>query len=221
MSEALEYSRQMELWSAAFPDCAVYSYEEISNNIAEFFFRNVLLMANLDEFKNLDTRSKVRLSRDVLEYKRLLNRIDMSPVEARMNNFACTRLSLMLKDNGQHENLLAPEARVSLLRDLERDQMVLTQRFGMRPFPTVSNEDVQGWSPYPGLSPGRLKELSEHHARIRRTTTYRIEWWAQAIRHFLVKHLRMAAWIMLPLGRIALSRHRQRTVAEVYGPKKP
>jgi hypothetical protein len=34
MSEALDYWRHMEIWSAVFPDCAVYAYEEVSNNIS-------------------------------------------------------------------------------------------------------------------------------------------------------------------------------------------
>jgi hypothetical protein len=220
MGEALEYSRQMEFWGAAFPDCSVYTYEETSNNISEFFLRNVLMVADLTEFEGLNTKSKIRLSRDVLEYKRMLNRIDRAPVEVRMNNFTCTRLNLMLKDDGQHHNHLRSDARVSLLRDLEHDCVRLIQRFGMKPFPPVSNEDAQVGSPYPGLSPETLRELREHHAQIKRTVSYRIEWWAQLIRHFIVKRLRVVAWIILPLGRFALRRHKKRTVAEVYGPRK-
>ena len=221
MSEALEYSRHMATWSAVFPDCAVYTYEEVSNNISEFFLRNVLQVANLEEFKGLEMRAKFRWSRDVLEYKRMLNRIDMSPVESWMNTFACTRLARMLNDDGQHQDHLAPDARVALLGDLEHGNMLLSQKFGMKPFPALSNDDLQGWSPYPGLSLERARELGEHHARIRRRASYRIERWGQLARYFIVKRLQMVAWIVIPLGHFVLSRHRRKMEAEVYGPRKP
>jgi hypothetical protein len=207
MSEALDYWRHMEIWSAVFPDCAVYAYEEVSNNISDFFLHNVLHLTNTEEFEGVDLRVNVRLSRDVLEYKRMLNGMDISAVDSRMSDLACTELARTLTDDGRYQDYLAPDARAALLREMERGNAVLSETFGMKPFPTLSEDSLKGWAPYPGLSAERARELAERHARIRRGTGYRIERSALLARQFIQQRLPMLAWI-IPLGRTLLPRHR-------------
>jgi hypothetical protein len=206
-SEALDYWRHMGLWRAVFPDCAVYTYEQASNNISEFFFRNVLNLTNTDEFDGLDLRMNVRLSRDVLEYKRMLNSTDMSGVDRYMSNLVCAELARTLTDERGYQDYLAPEARVALLHEMESNNALLYETFGMKPFPVVSDESLKGWMPYPGLSAERARQLAEGHARIRRRVGYRIERSALRVRQFIRGRLPMLAW-MMPLGRFLLPEHR-------------
>jgi hypothetical protein len=207
MGEALDYWRHMEIWSAVFPNCAVYTYEQASNNIYEFFLRNVLQLANTEEFQGLDLRVNVRLSRDVLEYKRMLNGLDMSTVERDMSNLACTELARTQTDDGRYQDYLAPDARAALLREMECGNALLSETFGMKPFPTLSDDSLKGWVPYPGLSAERASELAELHARIRRGAGYRIERSALLARQFIQQHLPKLGWI-ISLGRSLLPRHR-------------
>jgi hypothetical protein len=206
-SEALDYWRHMEIWSAVFPDCAVYTYEQAFNNISEFFLRNVLHLPNTDEFEGLDSRVNVRLNRDVLEYKRMLNGMAMSVVDRTMSEIACTELARTLADDGHYPDHLAPDARASLLRKVERDNALLSETFGMKPFPTLSDHSLKGGAPYPGLSAERARELAERHARIRIGAGYRIERSALLARRFIQQRLPMLAWI-IPLGRVLLPWHR-------------
>ena len=205
MSEALNYQRHMDIWNAAFPDCTVYTYEQASDNISEFFLRNVLQLENMQEFDGLDLRLNMRLSREVLEYKRLLNCMEMSPVDRRMSNLACTKLAQILTDDGRFRDFLAPESRATLLSEMERGNALLTQKFGMEPFPASSTVD---WAPYPGLSAERARELAEHHARIKRSAAYQIEHFALSARQFVRQRLPMLAWI-IPLARSLLPQHRR------------
>jgi hypothetical protein len=207
MSEALDYWRHMETWSAVFPECAVYTYEQVSNNIFEFFLRNVLQLANTEEFEGVDLRVNVRLSRDVLEYKRMLNGMDMSAVDRRMSKLACTELARTLTDDGRYQDYLAPEARAALLREMERGNALLSETFGMKPFPTISDDSLKAWAPYPGLSAERARELAKRHARIRKGAGYRIERSALLAREFIQRRLPMLASI-IPLGRLLLPRYR-------------
>jgi hypothetical protein len=207
VSEALDYWRHMEIWSAVFPDCAVYTYEQASNNISEFFLRNVLHLTNTEEFEGLDLRVNVRLNRDVLEYKRMLNGMDMSAVDRCMSDIACTQLAWTLTDDGKYPDYLAPDARAALLREIERDNALLSETFGMKPFPALSDDSLKGWAPYPGLSAEKARELAERHARIRRGAGYRIERSALLARQFIQQRLPMLAW-MIPLGRLLLPWHR-------------
>jgi hypothetical protein len=205
--EALNYWRHMQLWSAVFPDCAVFTYEQASNNISEFFFRNVLNITNIEAFGGLNARMNLRLSRDVLEYKRMLNGMVMSDVDRYMSNLVCTELAQTLMDDGLYQDYLTPNARVALLQEMESDNALLCKKFGMKPLPAVSDDDCKDWAPYPGLSAERVKELAERHARIRRRVGYQIERSALLLRQFIFKCLPRLAWI-IPLGRLLLPRHR-------------
>jgi hypothetical protein len=146
------------------------------------------------------------LSRDVLEYKRLLNHRDLSAVERRMSNLACTKLAQTLTDDGGFRDFLAPEARAALLNEMESDNGILVQKFGMQPFPAPSMED---WAPYPGLSAERARELADYDARIRCSFSYQIERLALLVRQVLRQRLPMLSWT-IPLARSLLPQHRRR-----------
>jgi hypothetical protein len=207
VSEALNYWRHMQIWSAVFPDCAVYTYEEASNNISDFFLRNVLHVTNTDKFEGLNLRSNIRLSRDLLEYKRRLNGTTMSDVDKYLSNLACIKLSRYFIDDGRYQDYLAPRTRVALLREMETNNALLSDAFGMKPFPMVSEASLKAWSPYPGLSAERARALAKQHARIMRSAAFRIERSALLARQFIQERLPTLAWI-IPLGRSLLPQHR-------------
>lgn len=210
LGEALDYWRNMQMWSAFFPDCVVYTHEEASSNISEFFIRKVLEIENAQEFEELDLRANVRLNRDVLEYKRILNGMELSAVDRRMNKLACTELARTLADDRRYQDYLAPDDRAALLREMGRGNALLSEKFGMTPFPALSDDNLRGWSPYPGLSTEKTSEIAERHARIKRSAGYRIERSALLAREFIQRHLPMLAWI-IPLGRSLLPRHRHQS----------
>ena len=91
VGEALDYARHMRLWSRVFPDCVVHSYEETANAAAWFFLGTVLKIGGLDRFAGLDLRINTSLARDLVEYKRELNKATAF-VDRRMGNFVCAEL---------------------------------------------------------------------------------------------------------------------------------
>jgi hypothetical protein len=212
MTEALDYWRHMEIWRSFFPSCAVYTYEEISGDTSEFFLRSVLNLTNVEKFDGLDSRVNIRWSRDVLEYKRILNRMDMSAVDKLMTNIACAQLARNLTDDGRHQEYLSPEARKALLRRTQIGNTLLSDTFGVDAFPTLLEEASQGWTPYPGLSTERARKLANRHKRIRRSAHYRIERWALRARELIQQRLPVLGW-MIPLGRSLLPAHRHSVAA--------
>jgi hypothetical protein len=204
MKEALDYWRHMQVWSAVFPDCAVYTYEEASSSIARFFFHDVLKLADTTGFKGLDMRRNLRWNREVLEYKRMLNSALVASVDRRMSRLVCTELARTLPDDGRYHDYLAPDARTTLLSEMERSNALLRQTFSMKPFPPLT--DLEGWRPYPGLSAERARELQESYARIRERADYRIERSALVARRFIQQHFPSLAWL-IPWGRFLLPRH--------------
>jgi hypothetical protein len=201
--EALDYWRHMEIWSAMFPDCSAYSYEQASNSICDFFFREVLQLSNTDEFDGFDVRANLRLSRDVLEYKRMLNAMEMSDVDRYLSDLACTELSRALPDDGTYQDYLVPQSRLALLQEVAIGNVLLSKTFGMNPFPEISNESLNDQASYPGLSSERAKTLDEGYALIRRGARYRIGRSALLIRQFIQQRLPKLSWIIRfgrPLG---------------------
>jgi hypothetical protein len=168
LSEALDYRRHMDLWSAVFPNCAVYSYDQTGTNIAHFFLRNVLGISTLEEFRELRQRSNIRFNRDILEFYRLLNQRDVSAVGKRLNKRACVELSHRMPGDAAHQEFLSPEVRIGLLTEVQCGNSLLRQKFNMPPFTTPTQESLKDWAPYPGLSVEKVRELTKHHRRIRR-----------------------------------------------------
>jgi hypothetical protein len=172
VAEALDYARHMQLWRGVFPDCAVYTYEETGSDAARFFLKTVLGIEDSRKFDGLDLRVNASLSRDLVEYKRVLNR-SQSVMDQRLGNFVCAALERVVTDDGRHHDYLSPEARVRLLREVAAGNAKLCGEFGTKPFPALA-EAVE-WIPYPGLTPERAAELNRHHARLKRTPGYQIE----------------------------------------------
>ena len=161
--EALDYARHMRLWSRAFPDCVVYTYEETANDAARFFLRNVLKIDDTQHFDGLDLRVNTSLARDLVEYKRELNRAT-SFVDQRMSNFVCAELERVVTDDGRYHDYLSPGARAKLLRDVAPGNATLVRDFGMTAISASRPSKVQDdWKPYPGLSPERASELRARH----------------------------------------------------------
>lgn len=183
VSEALDYARHMQLWSRAFPDCTVYTYEETANAAARFFLRHALEIGDTEQFDGLDMRVNTSLARDLVEYKRELNKAT-SFVDRRMSNFVCAALERVVIDDGRYHDYLSPEARAELLREVEAGNARLSQAFGMTPFPSLPEQSAKGFSAYPGLSPERAKELKERHARIKLTAGYQLERATLLLRQF-------------------------------------
>ena len=106
VSEVLDYARHMRLWSRVFPDCVVHTYEETANAAARFFLGNVLKIGDLDRFEGLDLRINTSLARDLVEYKRELNKAT-SFVDRRMGNFVCAELERVVADDGRYHDYLS------------------------------------------------------------------------------------------------------------------
>jgi len=149
VGEALDYARHMRLWSRVFPDCVVHSYEETANAAARFFLGTVLKIGGLDRFAGLDLRINTSLARDLVEYKRELNKAT-SFVDRRMGNFVCAELERVVTDDGRYRDYLSPEARARLLRDVEPGNATLGWDFGMQPFPPLSDRRPARGLPIPG-----------------------------------------------------------------------
>jgi hypothetical protein len=122
----------------------------------------------------LDLRVNTSLARDLVEYKRELNKAT-SFVDQRMSDFVCAELERVVTDDGRYHDYLSPGARAKLLRDVAPGNATLVRDFGMTPFPALAEQSANDWKSYPGLSPERARELRERHNTIKRSAGYQLE----------------------------------------------
>lgn len=175
MAETLDYQRHLEVWNSVFRDCLACSYEAMSGNINDYFIREILSLENAGRFRSLDLRANERLSRDVLEYKKIINRFETSDIEKRLNKQICSELSNAFPDCGKYSEHLTPDKRISLVTEMSKGNEMLVKRFGIKPFPAVSDDFGQRLACYPGLSARRAVQIAHHHARLKRSVGYQVE----------------------------------------------
>jgi hypothetical protein len=176
MSEALDYCRHIDLWQECFAtDCCVYTYEEASNDAPEFFLRRVLGIDCTEGFIGLRQRLNLRMNRDLVEYKRLLNAQPMSKVERRLSQQVCVELAKVLSDDGHYREYLSPDKRQSLLREVEPSNLLLVEKYGITPFPPLRAEQLEKWVPYPGLSLQRTATIRAHYNSLDRGPRHQLE----------------------------------------------
>src|SRR3954451_6273317 len=73
---ALLYNEYMQAWGEAFGDnsCNVRMYEPVRADVVSDFIRQVMGIGEMDHFAQSNNQGNERVSRDVLEFKRLKNR---------------------------------------------------------------------------------------------------------------------------------------------------
>jgi hypothetical protein len=178
---ALLYNEHMQVWSDVFGkgNCVVRLYEQTRADIVTDFGRNVLDIDDIDQFVQVHNEANERLSRDVLEFKRLRNKA------ARPNERDIERTILCLVDEEMalrrgepacYHDFLSPDDRADFLRQASREMKALQASFGVGPFPPFDPYGAkESWRPYPGLDEQRTQEIERHYDQISRRVAFRLD----------------------------------------------
>ncbi|TGQ52269.1 hypothetical protein EN836_20700 [Mesorhizobium sp. M1C.F.Ca.ET.193.01.1.1] len=175
--DMLDYHRYFSIWRDVFGSsaCSVRVYEAALPNLIEDFLRHVLGCEDISSFKQQHVRANERLSRDVLEYKRLRNEhvpYSEQKLEGRIFALVDKRIT---SPNNNHE-YLSPDERAGLLSRLEPSMERLRTEFALPAFPRFSLEAARAsWQPYPGLSLEKRREIEFHYNAVQRQIGFRVE----------------------------------------------
>ena len=178
---ALFYHNHIQAWSDVFGagNIAVRLYEPVSADIVGDFGQNILNIEGVVDFSNREQQANERVSRDVLEFKRLRNS------GARFNERDIERTILRLIDEAtgwrtlepeHYQDFLSPNERAELLELLAPEMTALEASHGTASFPQFDAESaVASWKPYPGLSWERQQEIQAQYDLINRRLAFRFE----------------------------------------------
>ncbi|SIT55770.1 hypothetical protein BQ8794_230080 [Mesorhizobium prunaredense] len=195
--DMLDYHRYLSIWRDVFGSraCSIRSYEAALPNLIDDFVRHVL-GTDISAFTQPHLRVNERLSRDVLEYKRVRNEHVLSSerkLERRIFALVDKRIT---NPNNNHEYLL-PDERAALLSRLEPSMERLRTEFTLPPFPQFNLEVARAsWQPYPGLSLEKRREIEFHYNAVQRQIGFRLERLLMRAASLTRRRLPFLAWLL-------------------------
>lgn len=178
---ALFYDMCMRSWAEVFgqSNCIVRLYDTVKKDVVGDFVANALGIRGVFEFSHVHSQANERVSRDLLEFKRLKNRTarfgerDMDSAIIRLVN---EEMGLRQGEPDSYQDFLSPDDRVELLRRLQPELDALQGCYGVPAFPPFDLEFAKTtWSPYPGLGRRRRKEIEFRYDRINSRVAFRLE----------------------------------------------
>jgi hypothetical protein len=181
VAPALLYNEHMRAWSEVFGEsgCVVRLYEPVKADIVSDFLRNVLGIGDTTPFSKVDRHANERVSRDVLEFKRLRNgtlRFNERDMERTILRLVDEEMELRSAEPDYYQDFLSPHARAELLRRIEPEMQALQESHDVPPFPPFDVENAKAaWRPYPGLDERRKQEIEFQYDRINGRLAFRLE----------------------------------------------
>jgi hypothetical protein len=178
---ALLYSHHIDQWSDIFgrKTCSARIYESITNSIIDDFARGVLNTMELSSFAPTRVEVNRRISRDLLEFKRMVNRnvtYEEMALERKIFEILHESMGFIEAEPDYYQAFLPPHERAELLADLSQEMTALQSSFDLPSFPGFDLEAATAeWRPYPGLAPARAEALDRQYRRIRARPLFRAE----------------------------------------------
>ncbi|RWO63338.1 hypothetical protein [Mesorhizobium sp.] len=177
IEDMLDYHRCLSIWREVFGTnaCSARVYESTQPNVIDDFMKNVVGIDDISAFIWLCLRANERLSRDVLEYKRLRNEhilFSERELERTIYELVDRRVT---SPNNNYE-YLSPDERASLLSKLQPSMERLRTEFCLPSFPVFDLDAAKAaWQPYPGLSLEKRREIELHHKAVQDQIGFRLE----------------------------------------------
>lgn len=178
---ALRYNAYVGRWADVFgkKNCSVRVYENVSSSIIADFAHGVLNISDLSPFVTPRRAVNERMSRDLLEFKRSVNRsavYEEMSLERRIFQLLDESAGLRETEPDYYQAFLSPDQRGELLAGLSDEMAALQSSFGLPPFPDFDLEAAKvTWRPYPGLAPAHRQVLERQYSHINRRPRFRVE----------------------------------------------
>jgi hypothetical protein len=209
---ALLYNDYMRSWSGVFGEknCTVRLYETARADIVGDFIRNVVSIDNIDQFAHNHNPANERVSRDLLEFKRLRNRtarLNERDIERTILRLVDEKMELRNDEPDYYQDFLSPDDRAELLSLVRPEMEALQTSYDVPPFPPFDLESATtNWRPYPGLGRQRMQEIELHYDEINRRVGFRLELLALRSAGFLRKNVPTAGVLLDVLKGIGAKR---------------
>lgn len=210
MHETVYYARQLQLWADSFGSNAlkVRSYEKAASRLPTDFLCWALGISDFSDFSQLRAPVNERLARDLLEYKRILNRMRLSRADGISASVHIVELSQAGGDDGRYQDYLGSTGRAALLSAVSDDWGSLTLSYPELLLSAAVDSDAMSKESrfYDGLSAAAVVEIAYRHWLLYRQPRIWIRTWLRRIYEPLRLRSRTAAWIIARVGNLLRKR---------------
>jgi hypothetical protein len=178
---ALRYDTCIRSWADVFGrrNCVVRLYDTVENDVVGDFVANGLGIQDVTQFSHVHKQENERVSRDLLEFKRLKNRtarFSERYLDCTVFHLIEGEMGLRQEEPHSYQDFLSPDDRAALLSRLQPELDALEASHGVPGFPPFDLENARAtWGPYPGLSRERRQVIELHYDRINRRMAFRLE----------------------------------------------
>ena len=178
---ALSYEHCMRSWADVFgqSNCIVRVYDFVKKDVVGDFVMNVLGIQDVSQFSHVHNQANERLTRDLLEFKRLKNQAGTfgeRHLENAILSLVNDEIGMYREEPAAYQDFLSPDGRAALLRRLEPEMDALQASYGVAAFPPFDFEAAKAlWTPYPGLGRERRHAIELHYDRVNRRFAFRLE----------------------------------------------
>jgi hypothetical protein len=174
VASALDYNRNLSLWSKQIGEenLFVNNFEQaLKQGILDDFLKLLVGLNNLDDMEYPTTLTNERLTRDILEYKRILNEIEVPIYESELNMYLLWSLSQSMPNESRQLHVyLSLDQRIKLIDQYSVCNEMLTKRFGPTGThssffqPIISEEHV---STYEGFTTDKKEAIALQHMQMK------------------------------------------------------
>jgi hypothetical protein len=177
----LRYHAYMECWAEVFgrDNCIARSYDAAEADVVTDFVDHVLGAVGMGSRMAASDRANLRLSRDVVEFKRIVNRRVEGHAYARLEQriFAALMIEIgQSREPESYQDYFSPSERRRLLTDLGSEMASLCAAYGVPPFPPLPAPAVDSeWVPYPGLAEQRRREIERIYREVRKRPDFKAQ----------------------------------------------
>jgi hypothetical protein len=178
---ALCYATNMAVWSQVFGEKACFPrlYDSRCADIVSDFAHHVLGITEPACVDSERPHINERIGRDLLEFKRELNRRAVRSDRDTEYRLLCAleeRLGFRASEPPWYQDFLSPEARAQLLARVAPEVEQLRATYGLPAFATFDpQKTADTWQPYPGLTSEKRREIEGHYRLIDGTLSFRFE----------------------------------------------
>jgi hypothetical protein len=178
---ALFYDLCLRAWADVFgqSNCVIRLYDAVRKDVVGDFAANVLGIQDVSRFPHVHNQANERISRDLLEFKRLKNRsarFGERHVENAILSLVNEEVGLHRQEPASYQDFLSPDNRARLLRKVQPELDALQASYGVPAFPPFDPKAAKAdWKPYPGLRRDRRQAIESHYDQVNRRVAFRFE----------------------------------------------
>ncbi len=196
-----DYEKHIELWEKAFGKDFIQlkNFDSVKKDIIRDFCHSFLKDACFEYATIKDLEANTRLSRDVLEVKRLYNSIHPDPALAFVSARSFRAINDHFPDSEGYQIFASRKEQGAFFKDFQTGNDQLASAYGLEPIPVLTGDQEPT---YPGLSAEKTSEVYLRFCEDLYSFRNRIELGLRRAARFIMENIPGGKTLMAPVRKV-------------------